>query len=853
MFFESLIEIFCFLKDFDYNNYVLYLSHIKDSDMIDFILLCLIAALLRWVVRLGRRIFVVKTRQKHRYKQSQKIRFLQVRVPKNAVARSSDIEASDHIGSMKDNIALMNQIYKNFYAIANSKFQKKELWDNYVSMEILVEKEVIKFILWVPEEHLITIQKMIGSFYHGALVEIIDQPKLLEAWKYMAGWEYVLTKDSAYPLKTYESFEADPMDSLLSAFSQVWKEEKVCFQILAEPLPEKWLKDMRKSWEKIKKGDKRSRFKKMIDFLSKDEKKNDEEKEKQHKHDFSQQQLSDFDRKTEDELYKVKIKILTISPDKSRPKKILDDFTRLSSQYNYYGLNTLKFVKAEDMRLFAKIFVERRFYTQESFLKKIRRDPKNNILNIKELSSLIHFPHGRFNQNPRLAWQKYKIISAPDDLPWDWILVWYNDFWWVRRELRVTDEDRFRHIYILGQTGTWKSTLMLTQAIDDMDHWRWFCFIDPHGDAVEFLLKHFPKERIDDLIYFDLWNTAYPIWLNPLEVSPDDPDEQDVVTNDLVEMFIQMYWPEIFWPRIQDYFRNACFLLMDQPEWWTIVDIMRLFTDDAFAEAKIRNIKNPVVASWWNKTYKKMWDREKAEIIPFIQAKFWPFTTGIYVRNIIGQPKSAFKMYDAMQENKIILMNLAKWIAWEETSKLIGKIISMQVKLSALKRAKIPESERKPFYLYVDEFQNYVSASFESILSEARKYRLWLCVAHQYIDQLKTEWLWWAMDLSKTIFGNIGTMFVFKVGAPDAEFLAKEFEPEFAQTDLTSTEKFMGACKISIHNQQSRPMSFKAKLPYDIPPKNTPEKVQIIKEISSLKRWSKREIVDKEIYFRVGV
>lgn len=819
----------------------------------DFLFLCLIAGLLRWIWRWGRRIFVVKTRQNHRYKQSQKIRYLQVRVPKNAVARSSDIEASDHVWSMKDNISLMNQVYKNFYAISDSKFQKKQLWDNYISMEIFVEKEVIKFILWVPKDHIITIQKMIGSFYPGALVEIIDQPKILEAWKYMAWWEYTLTKDSAYPLKTYESFEADPMDSLLSAFSQVWKEEKACFQILAEPLPEKWIKDMRKTWEKIKKNDKRNWFRKMIDFLSKDQKKSEEEKEKQNKHDFSQQQLSDFDKKTEDELYKVKIKILATSPDKSRPKKIVDDFTRMCSQYNYYWLNTLKFEKAADIQMFARIFVERRFYKQESFLKKIRWDPKANVLNIKELSSLIHFPHWRFNQNPRLAWQKYKIVAAPDDLPWDWILVGYNDFWWVRRELRVTDEDRFRHIYILGQTGTWKSTLMLTQAIDDMDNWRWFCFIDPHWDAVELLLKHFPKERIDDLIYFDLGNTAYPIGLNPLEVSPDDPDEQDVVTNDLVEMFIQMYGPEIFWPRIQDYFRNACFLLMDQPEGWTIVDIMRLFTDEAFAEAKIRNIKNPVVASWWNKTYKKMWDREKAEIIPFIQAKFWPFTTGIYVRNIIGQPKSAFKMYDAMQENKIILMNLAKWIAWEETSKLIWKIISMQVKLSALKRAKIPESERKPFYLYVDEFQNYVSASFESILSEARKYKLWLCVAHQYVDQLKTEWLWWAMDLSKTIFGNIGTMFVFKVWAPDAEFLAKEFEPEFSQTDLTSTEKFMGSCKISIHNQQSRPMSFKAKLPYDIPPKNTPEKVQIIKEISSLKRWSKREIVDKEIYFRVGV
>ena len=810
-----------------------------------------------WIWRFFRRFFIVERIKKHRYSQSQKIRFLQVRVPKNAVARSSDIEASDHVSTMKDNIALMNQVYKNFYAISDPDLLKRRLWDNYISMEIVVENEVIKFFVWVPEDHLLTVQKMIASFYPWALVEITSQPKLLEAWKYMAWWEFTLSKDSVYPIKTYESFEADPMDSLLSAFSRVWKQEKVCFQILAEPLSEKWLKDMRKKWEKIKKNEKEW-LEKFLHDLFTSEKKREEEKQKwdeKNKHNFSQQQLSDFDKKMDDELFKVKIKAIATSPEKDRPKKMLDDIARLCNQYNYLWLNTLKFekVKNDDLNLFARNFVERIFYTQKDFLNKIIHPAKNNVLNIKELSSLIHFPHGRFNQNPRLAWQKYKIVAAPDDLPSDWILVGYNDFGGVRRELRVTDEDRFRHIYILWQTGTWKSTLMLSQAIDDMDHGRWFCFIDPHGDAVEFLLKHFPKERIDDLIYFDLWNTAYPIWLNPLEVSPDDPDEQDVVTNDLVEMFIQMYGPEIFWPRIQDYFRNACFLLMDQPEWWTIVDIMRLFTDDAFAEAKIRNIKNPVVAAWWNKTYKKMWDREKAEIIPFIQAKFWPFTTGIYVRNIIWQPKSAFKMYDAMQENKIILMNLAKWIAWEETSKLIWKIISMQVKLSALKRAKIPESERRPFYLYVDEFQNYVSASFESILSEARKYKLWLCVAHQYIDQLKTEWLWWSMDLSKTIFGNIGTMFVFKVWAPDAEFLAKEFEPEFSQTDLTSTEKFMGSCKISIHNQQSRPMTFKAKVPYSIPPKNSPEKVQIIKEISSLKWWSKREIVDKEIYFRVGV
>ena len=755
---------------------------------------------------------------------------------------------------MKQNIELMNQVYKNFYAIFDEGWKNKEFGNNAISMEILVEKEVIKFILWVPSDHLMTVEKMIASFYTGAIVENIRQPKILEAGKYFAGGEFTLTKDSVHPLKTYESFEADPMDSILSAFSNISRDEKVWIQILVEPLHENWLKKMRKTADDIKEGKKKLWFWWIIQKLRDSGKKETSEKEqKEKKHSFSQQQLSDFDKKMDDELFRVKIRTIATSPDKQRPRKIIDDISRLFNQYNYIGLNTLKFNKAQDLQTFARHYSLRILYPDTSLLTNILKFNPSTVLNIKELSSIIHFPHGRFNQNPRIAWQKFKVIPAPDDLPSEGIVVGYNNYWGVKREIRITDKDRFRHIYILGQTGTGKSTIMLTQAIDDMDNGRGFTFIDPHGEAVEFLLRHFPKERIDDLIYFDLWNTAYPIGLNPLEVSPDDSDEKDVVTNDLVEMFIQMYWHEIFGPRIQDYFRNACLLLMDQPEGGTIVDIMRLFTDEAFAEAKIRNLKDPVVAAWWNKTYKKMGDREKAEIIPFIQAKFWPFTTGVYVRNIIGQSKSAFKMYDAMQQKKIILMNLAKGISGEETSKLIGKIIAMQVKLSALKRAKIEEKDRVPHYLYVDEFQNYVSQSFESIMSEARKYRLGLVVAHQYTDQLKQGGLWGELDLSKTIFGNIGNMFVYKVGAPDAEFLAKEFEPEFSQTDLTSTEAFMGACKISINNQQTRPFSFKAKIPYVLEAKNPPEKVQIIKQISSLKRGTKRELVDKEIYFRIGV
>jgi hypothetical protein len=642
----------CFCQHFIYTYrdiYLVFLSKSMSEARIALISLGAAAALmgLGWLIW---RIFLIQQTQRHRMKQAQHLRFLQVRVPKNAVARSSDIDAKDHANNMKDNIALMNQIYKNFYAIFDTGFRNKKIGNNYISMEILIEKEIIKFILGIPEDHLLTMQKMIASFYSGALVEIIDEPKLLEAGKFMAGGEFRLTKDSVHPIKTYESFEADPMDSILSAFSSVNKDEKACLQILVEPLSEDWLKEMRKKGEKIKKDDKSGWFIRLWKFLVKTDKEKEEKQNEETKHNFSQQQLGDFDKKMDDELFHVKIKAFASSPEAQRPKKIIDDLSRLFNQYNYMGLNTLKFSKAEELQHFAQHFVERIFISEGSRLSKIFGNERSDILNIKELSSLIHFPHGRFNQNPRIAWQKYKIIAAPDDLPQEGIVVGYNDFGGVRRDIRITDKDRFRHEYILGQTGTGKSTIMLSQAVDDMENGRGFCFIDPHGDAIENLLKWFPKERIDDLIHFDLGNTQYPIGLNPLEVDPEDADAQDVVTNDLVEMFIQMYGPEIFGPRIQDYFRNACFLLMDQPEGGTIVDIMRLFTDDAFAEAKIRNLKNPVVAAWWNKTYKKMGDREKAEIIPFIQAKFGPFTTGVYVRNIIGQAKSAFNMYDAMQQ-----------------------------------------------------------------------------------------------------------------------------------------------------------------------------------------------------------
>jgi len=800
------------------------------------------------------RYIILSMIKKHRRQQIKKLKFLQIKIPQKFISKQTDLDANDHIQNMKQNIDIMNQVYKNLYSIYEDKFKYKFLGQNYLSLEISIEKEIIKFVLAVPKEHVGTVEKTIWSFYPGAVVNRIKQTKLLDAGKYIEGGEIILKKTSVYPIKTYETFEADPMDSILSSYSKVLSEEKMCLQILCSPLDEKWLKKLREKVDAIKKWKHKFFLRRWLksfrrNVVNKGKEENPDEESM--KFEISQQQMWDMDKKFEDELFYVQIKAIAISPDSHRPHRLIEDLVSSFNQYNYSGMNSFKFEKEYNINNFARDFVERRFYSLRRPFRNFLFIKKRTLLNIKELSSIIHFPHSRFNKHPRLSWQKYKVVPAPENLPTEWMLIGYNDYAGIKKEVRLQDEDRFRHVYIIGQTGTGKTTLMLLQAINDIKNGNGMCYIDPHGDACEDILSHIPKDRIDDLIYFDLSNTEYPIGFNPLEADSDD--ERDIITNDLVEMFVNMYWPEIFGPRIQDYFRNACFLLMEQPEWWTMVELVRLFTDDAFAESKIRNVKNPIILSRWNKTYKKMGDREKAEAIPFFQAKFWQFTTGTYVRNIVGQPKSSFNIYQAMQEKKIILCNLSKGLAGEVNSQLVWRMLTMQIKLAALKRAKIGAEDRVPYFLYIDEFQNYVSKSIESVLSEARKYKLWLTIAHQYIEQLKQSWLSWKLDLSTAIFGNVGTIFSLKVGAPDAEFLEKEFTPEFSQSDLINMDKFKWVMKMSINFQQSRPFSFAPIYRGNRPIVNTKEKIEIIKQISALKRWTKRELVDKEIYFRVGV
>ncbi|HRX64058.1 MAG TPA: TraM recognition domain-containing protein [Candidatus Absconditabacterales bacterium] len=414
--------------------------------------------------------------------------------------------------------------------------------------------------------------------------------------------------------------------------------------------------------------------------------------------------------------------------------------------------------------------------------------------------------------------------------------------------------DRTRHHYCIGKSGTGKSVYLQTLARQDIWNGDGVCIIDPHGDLIEDLLQYIPKERAKDVVVFDAGNDERPMGLNLYEIN--NLDEADRTVNDATEIFIKMFGPEIFGPRIQEYFKyGSLTILEDFEDRPTILDVVRLYTDESFRQYKVSKVTNPIVKNFWEKTYNAMGDREKAEIIPYFSSKFVSFNTNRLIRNIIGQTKSAFDLEDIMNNKKILLINLSKGKIGDMNAQLLGMILVSKVYNAAMSRAKIPEKDRKDFYLYVDEFQNFVSGTFADILSEARKYRLCLIMAHQYIAQLeagqglnKSEG--GKGDVKAAVFGNVGTMQSFKVGAPDAEFLEKEYQPVLGSGDISGIANYKAYIKLNIDNSTTRPFSMNSIYTMDYRNKKIPD---ILKEYSAKKYGRKRKFVDAEITARLGL
>jgi len=465
---------------------------------------------------------------------------------------------------------------------------------------------------------------------------------------------------------------------------------------------------------------------------------------------------------------------------------------------------------------------------------------KLQILTPEEIVSLFHFPN-IYTETPNIRWLLAKKSAAPSNLPTEGTFMGENVYRGERRPVLIKDKDRRQHIYCIGQTGTGKSTFLKNLIMSDIKSRKGVCVIDPHGDLVEDILAKIPKERAEDVIYFDPGDLERPIAFNMLEYKT--PEQKDFVVQETVNIFYKLFGAEIIGPKFEHWMRNGALTLMDQPEGGTLIEIPRLFSDEEFQARKVANVTDPVVLAFWKKEMAATSEFHKSEMLGYFISKFGRFLTNEMMRNIIGQGKSAFDIREVMDSGKILLCNLSKGRMGEVNTALMGMILVSKIQMAAMGRVDTPEEERRDFYLYVDEFQNFATDSFATILSEARKYRLNLMVAHQFIEQLEEK-------TRDAAFGNCGTYVIFRTSPADAEYLVKYVEPVFSAYDIVNVENLNCFIKLSIDGVAGK--AFSMHVPFEKTPRD--EKIgEAVRQLSRLKYGKDKELVDAEVYERTKI
>ena len=807
--------------------------------MIDFIILLIIIILFLWFF-----LFIWKKRNSYRY--TLNIVFLRVTLPK----KDSDLDTKkETVKDFKEMVSLMEQLLASLKSIHSQKILKRILGQDTMSLEYIAHEHEIYFYVTCSKNYKKLIEKQINGFYPDAVIEETKEINIFEKRKCFKTTYLNTTKSFAYPIKSYQKLESDPINNITWAFSKLEEDESAAIQIMLKPIADTWQgKSTRISSKMMHQKSSHFTLNPLrilvwifnIFFSSNEE--NPPNSENNSSSALTQERAKTVDEKDDKVWYQAVIRIITTGNNSADTESELKNIISSFSQFNYPELNKFWPTLYHSEKHLIKNYIYR-YFSRPFWVKKM-------ILNTEEIASLFHFPHIKYNETPEIKWQNYKIVKAPNNIPKEGILLWENYHRWVKKPIYIKTEDRLRHFYIIGQTGTGKSTIMQTTARQDFENWNGAAIMDPHGDLVKDLLPYIPRERADDVIVFDPSDIARPIGLNLLEA---EPDERDMVAQDANNIMIKLFWNEIFGPRLQDYFLNGCLTLMEYPQWGAITDIIRLFTDDDFQKDHVRNVKNPIVKAWWDKTYASMGQREKQEIIPYFAAKFSGFITNQTMRNIIGQTKSSFNIAQAMQEQKIILLNLSKGLIGDLNSQLLGMIIVSKIQTAAMQRQRMTKEERKDFFLYIDEFQNYVTPSIESILSEARKYRLWLILAHQYLGQLeKSDALTKSsLNLKNAIFGNVWSVMSYKVGPEDGEFMAKYFQPTFSEQDLINMDKYKWVMKLSVDTQPSTPFSIIPTNPYL--EEWDPKIAKALIELSRLKYGRDKAFVSKEIEYRIWV
>ena len=544
--------------------------------------------------------------------------------------------------------------------------------------------------------------------------------------------------------------------------------------------------------------------------------------------------IKQVERKLSKPLLEVNVRGLVSARSQVQAESLFDTIAASLTHFETPHHNKIDAVKSRVMHKLAYQFTFREF-----------AEDQRMVLNSEEVASLFHLPT-LSTLAPKIKWLKSKDAAPPVDLPTAGTYIGDSVYRGGTQPVRISDDDRRRHVYMIGQTGTGKSALMSNMAIDDIRNGKGVCLIDPHGDLVESVLGCIPPERHRDVILFDPGNLQKPIGLNMLEYDPNRPEEKTFIVNEIQGIFNKLFTAETMGPMFEQYMRNALLLLMEDAhapggEPATLIEIPRIFTDDEYRQKKLARITNPVVLDFWQKEALKVTgEASLSSMAPYITSKFNNFIANDYVRPIIGQTTSSFNFRKAMDEGKILLVSLAKGRIGELNAGLLGIIIVGKLLLAAFSRVDMSESSRRDFNLYIDEFQNFTTDSISTILSEARKYRLSLTIAHQFIAQLEEK-------IRDSVFGNVGSIISFRVGAQDAEFLEKQFTPTFNQSDLMNIDNLQAFVKLLIKGQTSQPFNIRTPL-YQ---KSDPHGAQQARELSNATYGSSRQQVETEILQRL--
>jgi len=737
----------------------------------------------------------------------------------------------------RNRIAVMEQFLTSLTSLKERDYFKQALYGQpYIALEMAVPfiGSEICFYLAVPKKYETFLEKQVYGFYPQATVERIEDYNIFNPDGQSAGGFFVLSKQNILPLKTYKTLEIDPLESISNALSKIEEVgEGGTVQIILKPAGRGWNNAGHRIAQRMNQG---LSFK---DALAGKQLKKPKPNEPQVQQKVSPQDeeiIKSLQEKSAKMGFQVNLRLVFSAKTKERAKELMSHAQGAFNQFASPNLNSLKFKEAKGDRLKKLCF---------NFSFRISERREGMVLNSEEIAGIFHFPLTKLS-SPKLKWLKAKESVPPANLPQQGIILGKNIFRGEETTVRMTDNDRRRHFYVLGQTGTGKTKLMVNMIKQDIENGKGVCFIDPHGSDVEDILGMIPEERAEDVIYFNPGDIERPMGLNILEYDPKYPEQKTFLANETVNIFKKLWeaLPEAFGPVFEQYMRNALLLIMDDPgSGSTLLEVPKVLADAQFRHYKLSKTDNIVVKDFWQKEAEKAGgEAALANIVPYITSKVNVFLANDLMRPIICQQKSAFDFRKMMDDQKIFLVNLSKGKLGDFNSYLLGLIIVGKFLMAAFSRADVSEEKRPDFYLYVDEFQNITTDTIATILAEARKYKLDLIVAHQFIGQLKE-------NIRDAVFGNVGSMAIFRIGADDAEFVVKQFEPIFNQQDLLNIDNFNAYLKPLINNQTSLPFNIRC----NPPAHSNPEIAEKIKELSRLKYGREKVVVDKEIFERSKV